>query len=365
TGARDGGRSRSRRPRAAKKRTRRRTFPVVLVCVVLVAGLAGGGYLGRTYLFPPDYEGEGSGGVRITVAEGASGSAVASELADEGVVAGPRAFLNALDADGGNLEPGTYRMNERMSGEAAVAALMDPSSRVKAHITFKEGLRSSEILTLISEETDIPMERLRAALENGEQLGLPGYAEQGAEGYLFPDTYDMPADAGAPALLKRMVDRYHQVAEDVSLKEKADELNLTPDEALSVAAVVQAESGSAEDMPKVARVVYNRLQDGMQLGMDSTCFYVLDEYGIALTSDQVEKCENSGSEYATYGRTGLPAGPIVSPGRDAIEAALEPAEGDWLYFVATDPENGVTEFAETYDEFAQLKQEFERNRSDA
>ncbi|MFD0804133.1 endolytic transglycosylase MltG, partial [Streptomonospora algeriensis] len=345
---RDGGRARGRQAQPAKGRKRGK-LPVVLVCLVVVAGLAGGGYLGRIYVFPPDYEGRGSGTVEITVAEGSSGSAVAQKLADKGVVASPRAFLNALDADGGSLAPGTYRLHERMSGDAAVAMLMAPSSRVGAHITFKEGLRSSEILTLISEETGIPMKRLRAAYEDGEKLGLPDYAEQGTEGYLFPDTYDMPADASAAALLKRMVDRYHEVAREVSLQKRAEELK---------------ESGSAEDMPKVGRVIYNRLQQGMELGMDSTCFYVLDEYGIALTSAQVEKCRESGSEYATYGRKGLPAGPIVSPGRKAIEAALEPAEGDWLYFVATDPENGVTEFAETYSEFTQLKQEFERNRGD-
>ncbi|MUL42785.1 endolytic transglycosylase MltG [Streptomonospora sp. PA3] len=360
------GRARGGAARAARGRggPSRKTLIIVL-SVALVAALAAGGYVGRAYVFPPDYEGQGSGSVEFTVAEGSSASAIAQDLADKGVVASSQAFLNALGDHGGSVAPGTYRLHERMSGEAAVAMLMDPASRKRAHITFKEGLRGEEILTLISEETGIPMKELRAAYEDGGKLGLPDYAEQGAEGYLFPDTYDMPPAAGAAALLKRMVDRFHQVAEDVSLEDRAERLNLTPNEAMAVAAVVQAESGSAEDMPKVARVIYNRLQQGMELGMDSTCFYVLDEYGIALTSAQVRECKNSGSDYATYGRTGLPAGPIVSPGRKAIEAALDPAEGDWLYFVATDPENGVTEFASTYEEFLQLKQEFEQNRGDA
>ncbi|QBI55097.1 endolytic transglycosylase MltG [Streptomonospora litoralis] len=363
------GSSRSRGGKAGSARRERGRGPrkalIAALAVALVALLATGGYVGRGYLFPPDYEGRGSGDVQVTVEEGATGSAVARNLADKGVVASSRAFLNALDDHGGSLAPGTYRLQERMSGEAAVAMLMDPASRVQAHITFKEGLRSEEILNLISEETGIPMEELRAAVAEGERLGLPDYAEQGAEGYLFPDTYDMPADAGAAALLKRMVDRFHEVAEEVSLVKSAEERNLTPNEAMSVAAIVQAEAGSAEDMPKIARVVYNRLQRGMELGMDSTCFYVLDEYGIALNGEQLQECKDSGSEYATYGRQGLPVGPIVSPGRDAIEAALNPADGDWLYFVATDPENGVTEFAETHAEFLQLKQEFQQNRGDA
>ncbi|MDT0303293.1 endolytic transglycosylase MltG [Streptomonospora wellingtoniae] len=364
-GARAGG-GRGRKGRPAKQRNRRsRKGPVILLCVVLVAVLGAGGYVGRAYVFPPDYEGKGSGSVRVEVAEGSSGSSIARNLADKGVVASSQAFLNALNASEGSVAPGTYRLRERMSGEAAVAMLTDPATRIRAHVTFKEGLRSEEILTLISKKTDIPMKELRAAYENGDKLGLPDYAEYGAEGYLFPDTYDMPADADATALLKRMVDRFHTVAGEVKLEKKAEELNLTPNEAMSVAAVVQAESGSVEDMSKVARVVYNRLQQGMELGMDSTCFYVLGEYGIALTSAQVAECESSGSEYATYGRKGLPQGPIVSPGKDAINAALNPAEGDWRYFVATDPENGVTEFAETYDEFVQLKQEFEQNRGDA
>ncbi|NYI98828.1 UPF0755 protein [Streptomonospora nanhaiensis] len=358
-----GGRRAARRARTARSRPRKGV--TVVVALALVTGVGAGGFaLGRTYLFPPDYEGEGSGSVEIVVEEGATGQAIADELVAQGVVASPGAFLNALGSHGGNVAPGTYRLHEQMSGDAAVELLMDPSARLQAHITFKEGLRADEVLRLLHENTGIPMEELRAALEDTEALGLPDYAEQGAEGYLFPDTYDMPADADASALLRRMVDRFHEVAEDVDLEDAAAERNLTPNEAMAVAAIVQAESGSAEDMPKVARVVYNRLEAVMELGMDSTCFYVIGEYGIALTNDQLAECKAADSEYATYGRTGLPAGPIVSPGRQAIEAALNPAEGEWLYFVATDPENGVTEFAETYEEFEQLKLEFEQNRGD-
>ncbi|GAB3450924.1 hypothetical protein GCM10027570_26500 [Streptomonospora sediminis] len=361
-------RSRGRSQRSARKQRGRergpRKGPVIVLVVVLVAVLGTGGYFGWGYLFPPDYEGQGSGEVEFVVEQGATGTGIAQSLAEEGVVASPRAFLNQLDDAEGSVAPGTYRLRARMSGEAAVAMLMDPSSRVRAHITFKEGLRSGEILKLLSEQTAIPMEDLRAAYEDGAGLGLPDYAEQGAEGYLFPDTYDMPADAEPADLLKRMVDRFHQAADQVSLEKTAEERGLTPNEAMSVAAIVQAESGSTEDMPKVARVVYNRLEQGMELGMDSTCFYVIGEYGIALNSQQLAECKSSGSDYATYGRKGLPAGPIVSPGGAAIKAALNPAQGDWLYFVATDPKNGVTEFAETHTEFLQLKQEFQQNRGD-
>uniref|UniRef100_UPI000A537140 endolytic transglycosylase MltG n=1 Tax=Nocardiopsis trehalosi TaxID=109329 RepID=UPI000A537140 len=359
-----GHRGRGTRGRAAPRRSgggRTRTIAVVAVVCVVVAGA---GFAGRQYLFPPDHEGPGTGEVEVTVEPGASGSAVADQLVEQGVVASSGAFLDALGDHGGAVTPGTYNLRREMSGEAAVALLFDADARVGTRVTIREGLRSSEILELLSTEGGLPMDELEAAYADTDALGLPEYADGNPEGYLFPDTYTISPGDTAPDVLQRMVARYDQAAESTDLEARSGEHDLTADEVMAIAAIVQAESGSAEDMPKVSRVVYNRLDEGMELGMDSTCFYVIGEYGIALTDDQLAACKAADSDYATYGRTGLPSGPIVSPGEQAIEAALEPADGEWLYFVATDPENGVTEFADTYPEFEQLKAEFEANRGD-
>ncbi|MFC3995767.1 endolytic transglycosylase MltG, partial [Nocardiopsis sediminis] len=358
------GRAADKRGKKGNQKGKKSKKGIAIVVAVAVVAVAGGGYVTRQYLFPPDFDGEGSGEVEVTVDEGASGAAVASTLEEQGVVASSRAFLNALDGQGAGVTPGTYTLREGMSGAAAVALLLDPSSRVGVQVTIREGLRSTEILAAFAENTDLSIEELEAAYADTQALGLPEYAEEGPEGYLFPDTYAVAPGDEAPEVLQRMVARFDQAAQSTNLESAAAERDLTPNEVMAIAAIVQAESGTAEDMPKIARVVYNRLEQGMELGMDSTCFYVIEEFGIALTNTQLAACKEAESGYATYGRTGLPVGPIVSPGEEAIQAALSPADGAWLYFVATDPENGVTEYAETYEEFEVLKAEFEANRGD-
>ncbi|MBB4932506.1 UPF0755 protein [Lipingzhangella halophila] len=354
-GARKGGRK-------GRGRGRRTKLAMTATAAVLALAVTAGGLVLRAYVFPPDYDGEGSGEVEIVVNNGDTATDVGETLEDAGVVASSRAFTNALGGE--DLTPGTYQLRSEMSAGSAVALLLDPGARIDNQVTVREGLRSTQVLDLVAEETSIEREELQAAYENHEALGLPEYAEEGPEGYLYPDTYTIAPNDEAGDILATMVERFKKTADEIGLQERAADAEMAPNEVMANAAIIQAEAGSAEDMPKISRVVYNRLDAGMELGMDSTCFYVIEEYGIALSETQLQKCTDSGSDYATYGREGLPAGPIVSPGEDAINAALDPADGDWLYFVATDPDNGVTEFAETHEEFERLKAEFDQNRSD-
>ena len=346
--------------RGRKRGGRKMTLLAAGAALLVVVGA--GGFVTRTYLLPADYDGAGSGEVEVVVPEGATGAQIGDILEEAGVVASSRAFVNALDG-GAHPSPGTYLMRSEMSADAAAELLLDPAARIGVKVTVKEGERSDAILAQLSEQVGIPLEELEAAYEDTDALGLPEYADKGAEGYLFPDTYTFSPDDSAEEVLSAMVRRFDQAAEDpgIDLENRAGDVDLDPNEVMSVAAIVQAETGSVEDMPKIAAVVYNRLDEGMELGMDSTCFYVIGEHGIALSNDQLAECKEADSDYATYGRTGLPAGPIVSPGEDAMKAALDPADGDWLYFVATDPEQGTTEFAETYEEFLTLKERFQNN----
>jgi len=164
-------------------------------------------------------------------------------------------------------------------------------------------------------------------------------------------------------MLKTMVTQHRNVTEEMDLEGRASDAGFDPNEIMAMASIIQAESGASEDMPKISRVIYNRLDIDMNLGMDSTCFYAIGTYGIALTNAQLDECAADTSGFDTYHKSGLPPGPFVAPGAEAIEAALEPEEGDWLYFVATDPENGVTEFASTEAEFNVLKERFEETWS--
>jgi UPF0755 protein len=349
-----------------RRKGQRKTLMIILV-VILVLVVVGGGYgIVRTYVFPADYSGEGSGEVVFVIESGASGTAVGENLVDAGVVASTRAFTNALDAVppdelGDGLVPGTYSLAEEMSGESAVAALLDQDNRLGGRVGIPEGLRAEDIFERIAESTTLSQEELAEAYAQTDELGLPEYATAGPEGYLFPATYRFEPDADAMSVLRTMVTQYRQVAEEIDLEARAEAEGYDANEVMAMAAIIQAESGSEEDMPMVSRVIHNRLDIGMNLGMDSTCFYAIGEYGIALNNDQLAACESDTSGYDTYHKSGLPPGPIVAPGEAAIEAALEPADGDWLYFVATDPENGVTEFATTEAEFEELKARFQEN----
>ncbi|MFE1170577.1 endolytic transglycosylase MltG [Nocardiopsis sp. NPDC058789] len=343
-----------------KKRKKSKGMTVLLVLVLLLVVAGGGFAVARTYVFPPDFDGEGEGEVVFAIENGQSGTAVAQSLVDQGVVASVRSFTNALRSSGGEgLVPGTYSLAEGMSGESAVAALLDPENRLGGRVTIREGLRSDQMLQLLADNTGLGLEELQAAYEQTDDLNLPDYATEGPAGYLFPSTYRFEPDTEALSMLRTMVTQHKQVAEQVNLESRGSDLGYDPNEIMAIASIVQAESGRAEDMPKISRVVHNRLDIDMPLQMDSTCFYAIGEYGIALNNDQLAQCREDTSGFDTYHSPGLIPGPFVAPGQDAIEAALDPADGEWLYFVATDPDNGVTEFAETHEEFEVLKERFQ------
>jgi UPF0755 protein len=124
-----------------------------------------------------------------------------------------------------------------------------------------------------------------------------------------------------------------------------------------VASLVQAEGGRLQDYPKIARVIYNRLAQGMKLELDSTVLYGLNSYGIIASDKQLQ----SGSPYNTYKHSGLTPGPIDSPGNAAIQAALKPASGDWVYFVTVNPKTGETLFTDSQTQFEQYEQELRDN----
>ncbi|MER7208791.1 endolytic transglycosylase MltG [Streptosporangium sp. NPDC000239] len=365
-GSRRGSRqSPGRRGRRRRRRRNRGGFLApMLAVIVLIGGLGAAGFYGYTWLremtTPQDYAGEGSGEVVIEIKDGQTASDVAQTLEKQDVVKSARTFTGAV-ADAGksaSLQPGEYRMRKRMSSAAAVK-LLDPSLRLLERVTLKEGLRLSDTLATLAKETGKPLKEFQQAAKNVKALGLPGYAKGRLEGYAFPATYDITPKMTAADILTAMVDRFNQTADKDGLVSAAKSLGHTPHEIMTIASIVQAESGSVEDMSKVARVIYNRLDGNRKLEMDSTVMYGLNKYGISATNADLE----SKSPYNTYKRLGLPPGPIANPGDHAIQAALDPAKGDWIWFVTTDPKRGITKFASTEAEFFQLKAEFEKNRN--
>jgi UPF0755 protein len=152
-----------------------------------------------------------------------------------------------------------------------------------------------------------------------------------------------------------VIDRFDQALKDTDLVSRAALVGKTPYEVLTIASLVQAESKLPVDMPKIARVLYNRLEKGMRLQLDTTVLYANGgKKGLTTTAAQ----RAIDSPYNTYKVDGLPAGPIDSPGQEAIEAALNPAVGPWLFFVAVNPDTGETKYAVTPEEHARNVEEF-------
>lgn len=348
-------------PEEARPPRRRSSGLVAVVVAVLALALVGGmAFLGLKALTgsSSDYTGEGTGSVTVVVNKGDSLSTIGRTLAAAGVVSSESSFVDAASGDSRakGIAPGTYVLRSQMSGAAALALMLDPESRKVAKVAVPEGLRAAKTLALASKATGIPLEELQASAAKAASLGLPDYAEGNPEGFLFPATYEFQPSVTADEVVSAMLARFDQASSDLELESAAAARGLTPLDVLTVASILEVEVGP-EDYAKAARVLYNRLDKGMRLQLDSTVNYALGRSDLHLTAAQLA----TDSPYNTYKVKGLPPGPIGSPGEAAIRAALEPADGTWLYWVTTDLDTRTTEFATSYEKFLALKKKFQAN----
>ena len=315
--------------------------------MVLAIGLVAGAGVAATLVLAPlvssltasnDYTGEGSGAVSVVVHKGDTGRAIGSTLERAGVVKTAKAFTTAAlgNPKAGSIAPGTYALRAKMSAASALTMLLDPANRTVPRVTIREGLWTSEIVNALSAATGQPLADYQVALKDPAMLGLPAPAKGNAQGYLFPSTYEFETNATAGEQLRALV---------AKALEELGKLGVTPDKmqrVLTIASIVEAEASADADRPKVARVIENRLAEPMPLQMDSTVHFISERRGKAGTTD-AERA--SKSPYNTYLVAGLPPGPINSPGRSAMQAAVNPTPGQWIYFVAVNPDTGETRFA--------------------
>ena len=330
----------------AKRRRSRWIAPLIAVAVILTPLIVGGVYVYGLYMskyHPADYTGGGTGQAIVQVQSGQTAAQVGQRLVTLGVVKSVRAFELAAEhsTNSRGLEPGFYRMHKQMQATLAFALLLSPSARIEDKITIPEGWRLSQIEAALGAKSGIPLADYQKALASPGSLGLPSYANGNPEGYLFPATYDVQPNMSATTVLQTMVNRFSQEAVSINLTAAASRANMTPGQVITIASLLQAEGGRVSDYPKIARVVLNRLNAKMPLQFDSTVLYGLHVFGTSATLAQTR----TNTPYNTYLHKGLPPGPIDSPGNAAIEAALNPAPGNWLYFVAG--KNGVTTFYQT------------------
>lgn len=325
---------------------------VFLVCAVIVVGLGYGvkqfvdGFSGGTQ----DYSGEGSGSVTVVIPAGASGQEIAQLLFDAGVVKSAQAYYaeSLGDERSAGIQPGAYRLHRQMSAESALDALLDVQNRLESRVVIPEGFRLDQIVDAIVAGSDLTRADVKAALADPDELGLPAAAKGNPEGYFYPATYVVAPGMSAMDLLKQMVKKTSDVMAELNIAQRAADVNLDTEQVMTVASILEFEARRAEDYPKVARVLYNRLNADIPLQLDSTVSYVSKRKGDVWTT-AAERANPS--EYNTYQHIGLPPGPIGSPGKATIEAALNPNEGDWLYFLAD--KDGVTHFSTSYEEHVQ------------
>jgi UPF0755 protein len=346
------------------KRGRAGTVIALLVLVVIgIAAVAGGKVVLAKFGGPaPDYAGAGSTPVTVQVPKGASASDIGTVLHDADVVKSAKAFRNAArkDARALRIQPGYYRLRRQMKATLALGLLLDPAARLRSRVTIPEGTSLDRTLRLIAKNvSDVPLASLQEAAANPAALGLPDWANGHVEGFLFPATYDIEPGTSAVDVLRTLVQEFSVRAERLQLEERAKALHITPYQALVVASLVEGETGAASDRGKVARVVYNRLKVPMKLQFDSTVKYAYALKGITKTRLLYSDL-GIASPYNTYRVDGLPPAPIDSPGEAALEAALSPAPGPWLYFVVIDKQ-GHSAFATTASEFATLKARYKKD----
>ena len=335
------------------RRRGRRALTVTIVLVVLV-GLLGGGaaLLWATFgdriqeslgLVEDDYSGEGEGEVLVVIEPGQLGDDIARTLADEGVVMTSQAFYELLLAQDPEpvFHPGVYRLAQRMSSQAALDALLDPANRVENTATIPEGSTGEQTIALLAEATGIPLADFEAAVADPSAYGLPADAPS-MEGWLFPSTYTFDPRLSAADIVGQLVAQTVAVldARGVPVEDR--------ERILTIASIVQSEARRSDDFYRISRVIANRLDAGMNLEMDST-----SQYGVGAGKESVwstDEALGDDNPWNTYVHPGLPVGPISNPGELAIDAALNPAEGPWIFFATVNLDTGETVFSETIGE---------------
>lgn len=332
----------------------RHSLLALLLALALLGGLAAGVYWGgKAWLLERRASQAGTAEL-VEIPRGASLAQAAKALAEAGIVNNPRLFQLAgrLTSDDGPILAGEYELSPAMNAARILRFLR--SGRVKLHyLLIPEGYTLAQIAARLNEGGIAEAaEVLRLANDPAFTAEL-GVEESSLEGYLFPDTYRFPRHLGARAVLSAMVARFDQAWKP--LAPTAKEQGWKRHNVATLAGIIQKEAGRDEEMPLISAVYRNRLKRGMRLQADPTVIYGLgDAFQGNLTRAHLE----GDTPFNTYTRAGLPPGPICSPGREALKAALHPAQAPYLYFVAKG--DGSHQFSTTYAQHQKAVDAFQR-----
>jgi len=329
-----------------------------ILAIVVVAGVAvvgGASFLGRQVggllgSGPRDTsEVEPGIPVEVVIPNGASAQDISAILAGQGVIASASRFEATVRSAGAaaQLKAGTYDLVTGMEPAEVVEILRQGPLVDASRVTIREGLRVTETIRRLAEETGIPESDFVAALEGSEvTTSLREMPEEPAlsdwEGLLFPDTYEFADSATAASILQRMASTMEQRVASVDWS-GLEEAGYSQYEGIIIASLIETEVRVAEERPLVSSVIHNRLEEGMLLQIDASVLYALDTRDPADFNNEVD------SPYNTYRNAGLPPTPIAGPGLASLQAAAAPADSDYFYYVLSAPDGSHT-FSETLEE---------------
>ncbi|WEV68666.1 endolytic transglycosylase MltG [Bifidobacterium sp. ESL0775] len=356
---------RQRRQRQRRQRHRQFAIAAIVAVVVLIVGC--GGFFGvravvhhfddNSQNVSTDYPGPGTGKVWFTVETGEGVASIGTHLAKAGVVKNADTFASTVAANNSTLYPGMYQLKKHMSSVDVVKILSD-RTKATGFLEVKAGERSSEIIAEAVQLSGIDKSQFDAVVNGGGQGILPAEAGGKFEGWLQPGIYDVKKKGStAASILKSIVDKRVEKLNELQVPTGSQRETI-----LNMASIAESEVNHSEYYGKVARVIVNRLNQGMVLGMDSTVAYGVNVKASQLTNAMLN---NASNPYNTRINKGLPPTPISSPGDEAIKAAMNPTPGNWLYFVTTNLQTGETKFVATQDEFNQIRQEYKTQNPNA
>jgi UPF0755 protein len=298
-----------------------------------------------------DPEGEPGAEVAVVIEAGSTTGDIASTLESAGVIPNSTFFRYYVEwQDDGNFQAGEYTMQENMSADEAIARLeLGPKQIEYGEFIVPEGLWTSEILERTAAQIQgVSVAQLQAALDSGAVQ--PRYRPPGNdswEGLLFPAKYFIEEDITPAELLAKMSNEFAKVTGELGYGAAERTHNLSAYEVIIIASLVEAEAKTDADRPKIARVIYNRLAEGMSLGIDATLIYESGVRGEVPTREQLDTPTPYNTRHPEI--VGLPPTPIAAPGRASLEAAMNPTEGPWLFYVLID-EQGNHAFATDLEE---------------
>lgn len=352
-------------PDEAPRGARRRRWPKVLLGALLVLVLLGGAATAAGWFWVQDKidpPGEPGEVVQVTVPEGASTDDVAQLLEAEGIISSASVFQWWLRVEGApEVQAGVYQLRTSESFDGVVEALeAGPAAAPFAEVTVPEGLSvfaspavpapGPVVDALVEGVPRFSADAFMDVLVSGQVASQ--YAPEGnanLEGLLFPDTYRVEEEQTEADVVAQMVGQMDAVAAELGIDQAPTTVGLTPYEVLIVASLIERETKVPEERAMVARVIYNRLDAGNPLGIDASTQYALGR------PPETTADFDPASPYNLRANQGLPPTPIGVPGRASIEAALNPAEGDWFYYVL-ESQDGTHFFTASEAEFLEAKE---------